>query len=113
MRFAMPYNEELAARVRAVFARRKNVAEKKMFGGVGFLLNGYICVGVWKEWLIARLGDDYSVALREPQVKEFDITGKALKGWVMVEAAAVVSNDELKKWVNRCVGFVKTLPGKE
>jgi len=54
----MPYDETLAARVRKLLGRRKNLVEKKMFGGLGFLLNGNICCGVWKEFLILRLGDD-------------------------------------------------------
>ena len=57
-----------------------------MFGGVGFLLNGNMLVGVWKDSLIARLGpDEGDEALLEPHVKEFDITGRPMKGWVLVE----------------------------
>ena len=109
----MPYDEELAARIRLAFARKRNVAEKKMFGGVGWLLNGNMCVGIWKQWLIARLGDAYVHALREPHVREFDITGKAMSGWVMVGAAGVATDDDLRDWVDRCVAFVRTLPVKE
>jgi len=109
----MPFDEELAERVRAEFARKKNVTEKKMFGGVGWLLNGNMCVGVWKHWLIARLGDDSADALRDPNVREFDITGKPMRGWVMVEPAGVASDEELRDWVTRCVAFVRTLPAKD
>jgi hypothetical protein len=84
-----------------------------MFGGVGWLLNGNMCVGVWKRWLIARIGEGYADALREPNVREFDITGKAMSGWVMVEPAGVASDDELREWVSRCVAFVRTLPAKD
>lgn len=108
----MPYNEELAARVRNALSRRRHFTEKKMFGGVGWLLNGNMCVGVWKEWLIARLGNDYSLALREPHVRAFDITGKALTGWVMVGLPALVTDEALREWVNRCIAFVRTLPAK-
>ena len=77
----MAYDESLAVRIRTALARRKNVEEKKMFGGVGFLLNGNMLVGVWKDSLIVRLGpDSYEDALLEPHVKEFDITGRAMKG---------------------------------
>ncbi|MCI0701775.1 MAG: TfoX/Sxy family protein [Planctomycetia bacterium] len=89
------------------------MTEKKMFGGVGWLLNGNMCVGVWKEWLIARLGDEYADALRDPNVREFDITGKAMKGWVMVEPDGVATDEELRDWVSRCVAFVCTLPSKD
>ena len=108
----MAYDEGLADRVRVALARKKNVAEKKMFGGVGWLLNGNMCVGVWKRWLIARLGDEYAEALRDANVREFDITGKAMKGWVMVEPAGVATDEELRDWVSRCVAFVRTLPAK-
>ncbi len=94
----MAYDESLAARVRKVVARRRNVTEKKMFGGVGFMLNGNMCVGVWKEFLILRLGlDQYDGALREPYVKEFDITGRPMRGWVMVEPGGVEEDEELKR----------------
>ena len=74
----MAFDESLAARIRQHLARRKSVEEKKMFGGVGFLLHGNILVGVWKDSLIARLGpDEGHLALLEPHVKEFDITGRA------------------------------------
>ena len=109
----MPFDEELAERVRAEFARKKNVTEKKMFGGVGWLLNGNMCVGVWKRWLIARIGDEYADALRDPNVREFDITGKAMNGWVMVEPDGVTTDEELRDWVKRCIAFVRTLPVKD
>jgi TfoX/Sxy family transcriptional regulator of competence genes len=108
----MPFDEELAERVRAEFARARDVTEKKMFGGVGWLLGDNICVGVWKDCLIARLGDEYRDALRDPNVREFDITGKAMRGWVMVEPEGVSSDEELRDWVHRCVAFVRTLPAK-
>ena len=108
----MAYDEDLAARVRVALARKRNVAEKKMFGGVGWLLNGNMCVGVWKRWLIARLGGEYAEALRDANVREFDITGRPMKGWVMVEPAGVASDEELRDWVGRCVAFVRTLPAK-
>src|SRR5260370_2951337 len=84
----MAYSDALAERIRHALSRRKNVEEKKMFGGIGFLLNGNMLVGVWKDSLIVRLGPDGGAeALLEPHVKEVDITGRAMKGWVLVEAA--------------------------
>jgi len=65
----MAYDEPLAARIRAALARKRGVEEKKMFGGVGFLLNGNMLLGVWKDSLIVRLGSDsYENALLEPHV---------------------------------------------
>ena len=77
----MAFSEELAGRIRRRLARRKGVEEKRMFGGVGYLLNGNMLVGVWKDSLIVRLGpDEGDEALKEPHVREFDITGRPMKG---------------------------------
>ena len=109
----MAFDENLAARIRVALARKKGVVEKKMFGGVCFLLNGNMLVGVWKEFLIARLGPDRGdEALMEPHVKKMDITGKPMKGWIMVEPEGVEDDDQLKDWIQKAVKFVKTLPGK-
>ena len=106
----MAFDETLAARIRDALARKKNIEEKKMFGGIGFLLNGNMLVGVWKDSLIVRLGPDgYEDALLEPHVKEFDITGKAMKGWVMVEPEGVEIDDQLKDWIQRATKFVGKL----
>ena len=110
----MAFNEALAERIRKGLTRRKNIAEKKMFGGIGFLLNGNILVGVWKDSLIVRLGpDDGDQALKETHVREFDITGRAMKGWVLVGPEGVEADEELSGWVRRAVKFVGTLPAKE
>jgi TfoX/Sxy family transcriptional regulator of competence genes len=110
----MSYYEILAERIRQRLARRKNVEEKKMFGGVGFLLNGNILVGVWKDSLIVRLGpDEGDEALKEPHVKEFDITGRPMKGWVLVELEGIENDEQLKDWIERATIFVRTLPAKE
>ena len=109
----MAFSEALAERIRQRLARRKNVEEKKMFGGVGFLLNGNLLVGVWKESLVVRLGpDEGDEALKQPHVKEFDITGRAMKGWVLVEPGGVEGDDQLADWVQRAVKFVANLPPK-
>src|SRR5213592_1843242 len=100
----MAFSEALAERIRQQLARRKNVEEKKMFGGVGFLLNGNLLVGVWKNSLIVRLGkEEGEAALLEPHVKEFDITGRAMKGWVLVAPAGVEGDDQLNGWIERAV----------
>src|SRR5438105_1010318 len=109
----MPFSEALAERFRQRLARRKNVVEKKMFGGVGFLLNGNMLVGVWKDSLIVRLGpDEGDEALKEPHVKKFDITGRPMKGWVVVEPEGVEGDDQLSAWIQRSVKFVGTFPAK-
>ena len=110
----MAFDESLAARIREALARKKGVEEKKMFGGVGFLLGGNILVGVWKDSLIARLGpDNHDDALLEPHVREFDITGRAMKGWVLVAPQGVEDDDQLSVWIQRAVKFVGELPAKQ
>ena len=109
----MAYDEALAARVREQISARADVTEKKMFGGIGFLLNGNILVGVWKESLVVRLGkEEGGETLKEPHVKEFDITGRPMKGWVMVEPEGIEGDEELSAWIQRSVKFVGKLPAK-
>ena len=109
----MAFDESLAARIRDVLARKRGVEEKKMFGGVGFLLNGNLLVGVWKESLIVRLGpEEGDEALKEPHVSEFNITGRSMKGWVLVAPQGVKDDDQLKGWIERAVKFVGKLPAK-
>ena len=82
----MAYSESLAGRIRRALARRRGVVERKMFGGIGFLLHGNMLVGVWQTSLIVRVGpNQYQRALQQPHVREFDITGRPMKGWVLVE----------------------------
>jgi TfoX/Sxy family transcriptional regulator of competence genes len=110
----MAFDETLAARIRDALARKKGIEEKKMFGGVDFMLHGNMLVGVWKDSLIARLGPDANDdALLEQHVRAFDITGKPMKGWVLVEPEGVEDDEQLKDWIERAMKFVKALPAKE
>ncbi len=109
----MAFDESLAARIRDTLARKRGVEEKKMFSGIGFLRNGNMLVGVWKDSLIVRVGsDNYEDALLESHVGKFDITGKPMKGWVLVGPEGVEEDDQLKEWIQRAVDFVERLPGK-
>jgi TfoX/Sxy family transcriptional regulator of competence genes len=109
----MAFSETLAQRIRDALAHKKNVEERKMFGGIGFLLSGNMLVGVWKNSLIARLGPEQGdEALLEPHVKVFDITGKPMKNWILVEPEGVVEDEKLKDWIQRAVKFVGKLPKK-
>src|SRR5262245_21188067 len=97
----MAFSAALAERIRQALARKRGVEEKKMFGGVGFLLNGNMLVGVWKDSLIVRLGPEKGdEALKEPHVSEFNITGRSMKGWVLV-APEGIEEDQLGVWVQR------------
>ena len=109
----MAYSEALAGRIRRRLARRKNVDERKMFGGIGFLLNGNLLVGVWKESLVVRLGEEKGQeALKEPHVKDFDITGKPMRNWVLVGPEGIQNDEQLSAWIQRAVKFVGALPVK-
>jgi hypothetical protein len=110
----MPYDTSIADRVRPLMRGRAGVAEKKMFGGVGFLLFGNMCVGVWKEFVIVRVGPDaYEAALTRRGVHEFDITGRPMRGWVMVDPSGARDDLELGAWVEQAVAFVGTLARKK
>src|SRR3954471_10958896 len=107
----MAFDESLAARIREVLARKRGVEEKKMFGCICFLLNGNALAGVWKDRLIARLGpDEGELALLEPHVRAFDITGKPMPNWVAVGPGGVQDDTQLKAWIERATKFVRTLP---
>ena len=112
---AMAYNEILADRVRKVLVEMEvpDPDAKKMFGGVGHLLQGNMACGVHKEYLIVRVGlERYEHALAQPGTKVFDITGRPMKGWVMVVPEACEEDDALKAWVKQGVDFALTLPPK-
>lgn len=109
----MAFDRTLAERVRECLARRKGIEEKTLFGCACFLLRGNVLVGVWKDSLIARVGlDGYEDALLEPHVKEFDITGRPMKGWVRIGTAGVEDDEQLGDWVQRSLRFVSKLPAQ-
>jgi hypothetical protein len=109
----MAFDEDLAARIRDRLDRHRGVEEKRMFGGVGFLLNGNLLVGVWKDSLAARLGPEAGeAALLEPHVRPFDITGRPMTGWVLVGPEGVEDDGRLTEWIDWATAFVGTLPAK-
>jgi TfoX/Sxy family transcriptional regulator of competence genes len=109
----MPYNENIDLRIRKIITKWKNTDSKKMFGGVCHLLNGNMVGGVYKDFLILRLGDKQAKeALSLPNVKVFDITGKPMKGWVTVNRKGFADETTLQEWLAKAKEFVKTLPPK-
>jgi len=109
----MPYNEDIEARIKRIILGWENTDRKKMFGGVCHLLNGNMFCGVYKDFLILRLGENQSKnALEFPFVRPFDITGRPMKGWVMVEGEGFRSDQELEAWLNKAKDFAETLPSK-
>ena len=109
----MPHDELLAARLRDLLAGNAAVAEKKMFGGIAFLVNGKMSVGVYKEWLIARVAPEQAgEALARPGAKVMDITGRPMKGWIMVAPDGVAADESLRAWVDESVAYAASLPPK-
>ena len=109
----MPYNEELAERVRKLLKRRKGYSERKMFGGVCFMINGNMCVGIWQGSLIVRLDrDSHERTLSEPYTRPMDLTGKVMRGWAIVDPEGIAEDDELKTWVRRAAAYAGSLPAK-
>jgi TfoX/Sxy family transcriptional regulator of competence genes len=110
----MAYDEKLAGRVRKLLAKRKAIAEKKVFGGVAFLLNGNICCGVHGQELIVRLNpQETDQSLARPHTRVFDMTGRPIKGWILVEPAGLAREDALAKWVRVGVDYAASLPAKK
>jgi TfoX/Sxy family transcriptional regulator of competence genes len=109
----MPYNEALAQRISEGLGERPGLVEKRMFGGVGYLLMGNMACGVNKDDLIIRVGPErYEEALTEPYTRPFDMTGRPMKGWVVVTAEGYASDDDLNRWVDEGAEFALSLPPK-
>jgi TfoX/Sxy family transcriptional regulator of competence genes len=109
----MAVDEQLAERVRGALGGVDGLEEKRMFGGLAFLLHGNMSVGVHGEDLIVRLAPEQTEeALAEPGVRVFDMTGRPMKGWVLVGPEATASEDGLGAWVTRGLDFAESLPPK-
>ncbi len=109
----MAYNEDVAARLRKTLARRKGITERKMFGGLAFLMNGNMCCGVIDENVVLRLGKEGAgKALEERHTREMDFTGTPLASMVYLWPAGYKTDEDLRGWVKRAVAFTKTLPAK-
>jgi TfoX/Sxy family transcriptional regulator of competence genes len=109
----MAFDEALAERVRGAVAGVDGVVEKRMFGGLAFVVNGNMAVGVHGDDLIVRLAPEQTEeALAEPGVRVFDMTGRPMKGWVLVGPQALDGDDALGGWVTRGLDFAESLPPK-
>ena len=108
VRIKMPYDPGLADRVRSTLGRLCRFDEKKMFGGVAYMVNGHMCCGVVKSDLMLRLGPaGAQAALREPHTREMDFTGKPMKSMIYVDATGVDSDDALESWIRLAVDFAR------
>jgi TfoX/Sxy family transcriptional regulator of competence genes len=109
----MAYDLGLAQRVRELLEEWPGYEEKKMFGGLAFLIYGNMAGGIIKDELIVRVGPAACAdALRRPGVRPFDLTGRAMAGWVMVAPAACETDAELAAWVGKGAAFARSLPAK-
>jgi hypothetical protein len=110
---AVMFDEGLAERIREVLEARPGVSEKRMFGGLVFMLKGNMCVGIVKDRLMVRVGPDaYESLLKAPHARKFDITGKPLKGFLLVEPDGFESDQGLGRWVGHGVAYAGLLPDK-
>jgi len=108
----MAFNETLAKRIDELTKGRKHFTKKEMFGGVGYLFNGNMCVGVHKDELIIRYDPKMTDEVnKNKNVRMFDITGRPMKGWSLVNAAGV-KGAALDKWFDLSFIFAKSLPKK-
>lgn len=109
----MAFDEGLAQRVREAVEGRVAITERRMFGGLAFLVHGKMFVGISGSNLMARVGPErYRDALAQPHVREMDFTGKPMNGYVYVDPLGLERDDGLAAWVTWCVTYVEGLPGK-
>jgi TfoX/Sxy family transcriptional regulator of competence genes len=110
----MAYDEALADRIRDVLADKGDrVREQKMFGGLTFMVHGHMTVGVVKDELMARVGTDGEAdALAQPHARTMDFTGRPMNGFILVSAAGVADDDDVRAWVDRSLAFTTTLAPK-
>ena len=107
----MPFDEDLARRVRAELSARARVTERELFGGMGFFLDGNLCVGVIRDELVARVGPErFPEAVERLGVRPFDLTGRKMSGWVLVKPAGFPDDRSLRDWVAEALEYVTTLP---
>ena len=108
----MAHNLKLAERIRSELAGIPSV-EKKMFGGVGFLIHGNMACGVHKENMIVRVDPErHDKLLKKTGAKIFDITGKPMKGWLMIEPEGCKTKKQMSAWAREGIEFALTLPPK-
>lgn len=110
----MAYDESLADRIREAFKGKRGVAEKKMFGGIAFMLGDNMCCGVVKNKLMVRVGsDNHDAALARPHAEPMTFTGKPMRGMIYVASAGCKTVKDIKPLADMAAAFVATLPAKK
>ena len=110
----MAYDERLAERIRAALPERDDATERKMFGGIAWMLSGNMAVGIISgDALLARVGADaVDDALEEPHTRPAEMGGRTMKGYVVIDPDGIASEEALQSWVDRSVDFALSLPPK-
>lgn len=109
----MAVDEDLAQRIREALAERTDVTERRMFGGLAFMVGGHMTVGVRDDSIMARVGKpSHEDALSQPHARVMDFTGREMRGYVYVDAPGIATDDDLGAWLDRCIAFTQTLPPK-
>jgi hypothetical protein len=110
----MAFDEALAQRIRKRLTRKRGgVVEKKMFGGLAFLLDGNMCCGVHEREMIVRLDPRRTAAaLAAPHTRVFDLNGRPMKGWILVEPSGVADDAGLARWLQLATDYAASLPAK-
>lgn len=109
----MAYNQGLADDVRAHLGPRPDLTEREMFGGIAFLLNGNMAVGVSGNELMVRVGKEaHDDAVSRPGARVFDMSSRPMKGWLLVSSEGLSNEEDLEGWISRGVAFAESLPPK-
>lgn len=109
----MAFDEGLAERIRDALRDTRHVSERRMFGGLAFMVDGHMAVGILGDALMARVGPPHHAqALAQPHTRPMDFTGRPMKGYVFVDPPGLARDADLARWIERCVAFVGTLPRK-
>ncbi|MEX2135144.1 MAG: TfoX/Sxy family protein [Acidimicrobiia bacterium] len=109
----MAYNSGLADDIRARIGIRADLTEREMFGGIAFMVGGNMAVGVSGDDLMVRVGrETYDEALTRPGVRDFDMSGRPMRGWVLVSDKGYSTEADFTSWVERGVSYAESLPPK-
>lgn len=109
----MAFDDRLAERIRKQLGKRRGLTEKRMFGGLAFLLNGNMCCGVHGQEMIVRLDPEQTEqALSERHTRIFDLSGRPMKGWLLVEPKGITTEAALAKWIQVGLEYASSLPAK-
>lgn len=107
------YDPRLAARLDEIMSGMLEMEVTRMFGGYGFLMNGHMCLGVWDDRLVIRIGTDgWDAICDQPHVGPMDFTGKVMKGWAMIHPDGLSEDEDLRRYVDMAIMSFATLPPK-